>query len=243
MTNRRRALFRVPAAAALVAAVSSAALAAPCGCKSLPSLEQELFEQEWLQREFQEYAMGNKRAPKPGTGQTAADALAGQVLADFRSWLGSPAGGGGARGGAPELGTSWSSCALVAYETVRKNNKTTHREIPFDEAKFRKNNCDEVANYLLTHEQKHVEQCKKYPSSSGVDLGSWQDYSAFDVQAYGAGIKDLRRSIANLARKCGWQGSTNATKKNPVDGDTVDVVPTMAEAKAIAKALGKGKKP
>ena len=68
------------------------------------------------------------------------------------------------------------------------------------------------------------------------------DYAAFDVEAYGVGIKQLRKSIAELARKCGWAGSTNETKKNPVRDQEVDVVPTLEEAKALAKALG-GKKP
>jgi hypothetical protein len=243
MTTRGRTVAsRILVGVLLALACASASFAAPCECKQLPALEQELFEQEWLQREFYEYALGNKTPPRPTGDQTGAEALAGQVLASFRAWLHSPAGSGGSRGGAPELGTSWGKCELVAYRDAGRGRKPRYQEIPFDEKKFRNKNCDELANYLITHEQKHVDQCKKYGDSTRVDINGWMDYAAFDAEAYGAGIKNLRKSIAELAKKCGWHGSTNPTKKNPVTGEDVDVVPTMEEAKAIANALGAGAK-
>lgn len=247
MTTRGRALAGVLASLVIGLSTASSISAAPCGCKKLPALEQELFEQEWLQREFHEYALGKKSPPMPSSEQTPSDALAAQVLSDFKAWESSPAGGRRGRGGAPELGTSWGNCSLVAYQAVwvkdeKGKKKLKYEEIPFDEDKYRKKNCSELADYLIAHEQAHVDQCKKYPESSGFDINNWRDYSAFDVEAYGAGVKNLRKAIAELAKQCGWQGSTNATKTNPEDRQEVDVVPTMAEAKALARALGKGKK-
>jgi hypothetical protein len=174
--------------------------------------------------------------------------MAAQVLIDFKAFKRSPAGGRRGRTGKPELGTSWQDCSLVAYKAVwvkegkPPKSKLKYEEIPFDEDKYREKNCTELADYLIAHEQKHVDQCTKNAQSGSRDINSWRDYSSWDVEAYGAGIKNLRKAIAKLASDCGWQGSTNATKKNPEDGEEVDVVPTMKEAKALAKALGKGKK-
>lgn len=247
MTRRGRALAAVLTGLAIASAAATQAAAQPCGCKKLPALEQELFEQEWLQHEFHEYALGNKTPPSPTGKQTSSDALAAQVLADFRSRKRSPAGGGRGRGGAPELGTGWENCSLVAYKAAWVKNPDTgkkelkYEETPFDEDKYRQKNCTELADYLIAHEQKHVDQCKKYGPGSGFDINNWRDYSAWDTEAYGAGIRNLRKAIAKLASECGWQGSTSETKKNPEDGEEMDVVPTLKEAKALAKALRKGK--
>jgi hypothetical protein len=207
----------------------------PCKCKDLPRMEQELFEQEWLQREFYDYLIEKKTPPKPAPGQTAARALSGQVITDFKNWRGSPA-GGGRRGGGAALGMSWAKCELVSYKKGK--------EVPFDEEKLRVRSCDEVADYLIAHERKHVEQCKRLHDPATPlrrDPNTWMDYAHFDVDAYGEGIKHLRKSIAEVARTCGWAGSTNPTKKI-VREQEVDVVPTMAEARRLAKALAAGKK-
>lgn len=208
-------------------------------CRDLPALERELFEQEWLQHEFHEYALGNKRPPPPAPDKSWSDSLAAQVLADFQSWLRSPAGAGGSKSAAPELGTNWKDCSLAGYRAVRKGKKVEYEEIPFEEKKYRKKHCPALADYLIAHEQKHVDQCKKYRDSTRVDLGNFMDYAAFDTEAYGAGIRNLRSSIAKLAKECGWQGSTQETKQNPEDREQEDVVPTLKEARELAKSLRK----
>lgn len=218
---------------ALFSPAASFAAKGPCQCKDLPAMEQELFEQEWLQREFYEYLIGNKPPPTAGPNQTSAGALSNQVTQSFNQWRRSAAGGGGQGSGGAALGMSWAKCSLVSY-----NGK---KEVPFDEPRLRAQNCQEVADFLIAHEQKHVDQCKAL--SIRQNPSSWMDYAAFDVEAYGAGIKALRKSIAELAKKCGWAGSTNETKKNAIDGQEVDVVPTMQEAKELAKALKGGSKP
>lgn len=225
----------------LLALVFSIALASPAlaaspscdECRDLPKLQQELFEQEWLQHEFRQYALGNKSIPSGGDPKNTAQTLADKVTADFRAWLKTPA-GGGKRDGNPELGTDWSDCSLVAYVTKKK-------KVPFDEKAFRRKNCSQLADYLIAHEMKHVEQCKKYGGSNRVDLSYYMDYAAFDAEAYGTGIRNLRKSIADLAKKCGWEGSTRPTKKNPDDRlpEEQDVVPTKKEVEELAKRVVK----
>lgn len=220
----------------LLALASPALAASPsCDkCRDLPTLQQELFEQEWLQHEFRQYALGNRSLPPGGDPENTAHTLAEQVKADFKKWLKSEAGGGGKRDGDPELGTNWSDCSLVTYVTKTK-------KVPFDEKKFRAKNCTQLADYLIAHEKKHVEQCKKYGGSNRVDLSYYMDYAAFDAEAYGTGIRNLRKSIADLAKKCGWEGSTRQTKKNPDDRlpEEQDVVPTKKEVEELAKRVVK----
>lgn len=219
---------------AFLLALTSSALAAPptCDkCKDLLKLERELFEQEWLQHEFHEYARYAKALPAGGAPGDSSNAMVKQVTADFNAWLKSPAGGGGARDGAAELGTDWKDCKLVTYVGRGKT-------VPFDEKKYREKNCAPLADYLLAHENKHVEQCKAH---KGTDLGYYANYAAFDTEAYGAGIRNLRTSIAALAKKCGWEGSTRSMKKNPEDGEEQDVVPTKKEVDEIIKRVGKKK--
>jgi hypothetical protein len=211
----------------IVIALAAPAFAAPiCNrCGDLPKLEKELSEQEWLQHEFHQYALGNKW-PRGGDSGDTAQAMRDQVIADMNAWLKSPAGGAKESNPGPALATDWSDCTLV---------KT--KKVPFDEKKFREQNCKEFADYLIAHENKHVEQCKKYPSSSGFDLFYYMNYAAMDTEAYGTGIRNLRTSMANLAKKCGWEGSNHNTKKNPEDHQEEDVVPTKKQADELAKRV------
>ena len=59
------------------------------------------------------------------------------------------------------------------------------------------------------------------------------------MRAYGAGIANLRKSIAKLASECGWQGSTRRTKDDR-QGNPVNVVPTPDQVKKLAQTLKKG---
>jgi hypothetical protein len=216
-----------------LAFVSQAHAAPRCDrCKDLPKLEKELFEQEYLQHEFREWALGNRRLRPNGDPKDTAGTMRDQVIESFNAWLKTPAGGGKGGNGRPELGTDWSNCTLVLYVTKTKT-------VPFDEKKYREQECKEIADYLLAHENKHVEQCKKNQATAVLDVSYYMDYAAIDSEAYGAGIRDLRKTIAKLAKECGWQGSTNETKKNPDDGLDEDVVPTKKEAAELAKRVKK----
>ena len=62
-------------------------------------------------------------------------------------------------------------------------------------------------------------------------------YAASDVRAYGAGIRSLRHKIAETALRCGWAGSSSINKKNPVDKNDEETVPTKKDVQEILNAL------
>jgi hypothetical protein len=211
-------------------------------CEDLPMLEEQFFQQEFLRNAFNEYLVWKLPSIPKGSDVSATQAMVDRVTADFNAYLNSPAGGGGGVGGA-ELGTDNTNCKLVLYvkgpdgknviDPVTKKEKT----LPFNEQEYRKKNCAAISDYLLAHENQHVADCK----NDHKDLTQWRNYAAADVRAYANGIRNLRKSIANLARKCGWHGSTQKTKKDS-EGEDAVVIPTMAEAKALATTLKKGGK-
>lgn len=209
-------------------------------CRDLPMLESQLFQQEFLRKAFQEYVDWKVPSVPSGYDGTGRDFMVETITAQFNAYLNSPAGGGGGRGAA-ELGTDFDNCKLVFYVKDAKGKNVidpkTKKEktIPFDEKAYRAKNCKAIADYLLTHENQHVADCK----SQKRDISAWQVYAAYDVRAYAAGIANLRKSIAALASRCGWQGSTNKTKQDS-EGNEVDVVPTPDEVKKLAHALKKG---
>lgn len=210
-------------------------------CKDLPMLEQQLFQQEFLHDQFNDYVT-HKVPTKPpdfkgdGTGR---DYMIATVIKAFNDYLNSPAGGGSGVGQA-ELGTDFDNCKLVLYvkgkdgKNVIDPKTKKEKTLPFDEKDYRQKNCKPIADYLLAHENQHVADCKSDPK----DLSAWQNYAAYDVRAYAAGIKNLRSAIAQLAKECHWQGSNKNTKRMENDVE-VDVVPTPDEMKQLAKAVKK----
>ncbi|HVO31484.1 MAG TPA: hypothetical protein VMV18_12130 [bacterium] len=219
--------------------VPSLASAASCSdCKDLPRLEKELFEQEFLQQAFRQYANYEKNIPAKKGDETDVEALQRSVTADFNAWLHSPAGGGNrnAHGGA-----AWGTgrdCNLVIY-LPGKNKDGSPKTAPFDDAaqkKFRADNCDAITDYLLAHEAVHQKSCK-----DALDIfDDPRIYAADDVRAYGAGIRSLRKYIRTLAESCGWEGSTSETKTDAA-GNKEDVVPTMKRITSGKDALKNGK--
>jgi len=210
-------------------------------CKDLPMLEAQLNQQQFLHDQFNDYLtykVPTRPANYSGDGGSL-DYMIATVLAAFNAYLNSPAGGGGGSGAA-ELGTDFDNCKLVLYvkgkdgKNVIDPKTKKEKTIPFNESDYRSKNCKPIADYLLAHENQHVADCK----SDHKDLSAWQNYAAYDVRAYAAGIASLRKSIAALAKECHWQGSNRNTKR--MEGDMeVDVVPTPDEIKNLANAVKK----
>ena len=145
--------------------------------------------------QFNEYVVRKVPTRPPdfkGDG-TGLDYMRATIIAAFNAYLHSPAGGGGGSGQA-ELGTDFDNCKLVFYvkgkdgKNVIDPKTKKEKTVPFNEDEYRSKNCKPIADYLLAHENQHVADCKSDPK----DLSAWQNYAAYDVRAYAAGIKNLR---------------------------------------------------
>ncbi len=112
--------------------------------------------------------------------------------------------------------------------------------------------CITLLQYPLAHEKKHVENCKnrnardsknlprdtrKPPSDSEeAIIAKVRDFALDDAQAYKVGLDVLRKDTADLAKKCGWEGSAKPRIPMPV--------PTLARAQELAdKAAAAIKQP
>ena len=232
----------------------------PCNrCSDLPRLNKELSEQQFVRDKFQEFidwrlppiAKPTDDDKKKKMGPTAL--MVDFINAEFSQYLHSPGGGGGH--GRATLGTDLANCGLVLYPTDDKGDNLTDKDgneitCPTNKDEVKAMYCPAVADMMLTHEGQHQIDCRNNKKSSQpIDLSEWRNYAAYDVRGYTAGIANLRKSIAELSKKCGWKGSTNKTKKMPLppsgndkrtDTD-VDVIPTPQEIDGLAKTLG-GKK-
>jgi hypothetical protein len=153
------------------------------------------------------------------------DAMQRSAREALTAYMQSPAGGGQKGTAAPAAGTS-ADCKLVLYTPAGK-------QVPYDDATYRKTHSCWDADFTLAHENVHVADCK-----AGLDInGEYESYAASDVRAYGAGVRTLRKLIAETAARCGWKGSTKKTKKNPVDLKDEDVVPTPSDVNELLDAL------
>jgi hypothetical protein len=232
---------------------------APCNkCSDLPKLYKELAEQQFLRDRFQEFIDWRLPPIPKDPKKSAGAAMRDWVTAEFTRYLNSPAGGGNGFG-QPEMGTDIDSCKLVSYPKDDQGKNLTDKDgnditCPVTAQDIKNMYCPAVADMILTHEGQHQTDCKNNKTSSQpVDLADWRNYAVYDVRGYTAGIANLRKSIAALARskQCGWKGSTNKTKKmpmppvggpqKPTDNIDVDVIPTPQEIDGLAKTLG-GKK-
>jgi hypothetical protein len=249
----------------------------PCdSCEALSALEEQLFQQELLRDEFQKYA-SKEKFPVPPDGYTkvrktpqglevsgtATDFMVDSVTAAFQAYLDSPAGGGSGGVGQAELGTDTDTCKLVLYVKGADGKNVRGRDgqpvtKPFDEKKYREDlACEPVADFVLTHERQHIADCSGESLQAvggararGIDRNEWADFAAYDARGYQAGIASLRKSIAALAMRCGWQGSTNPTKPDgsstvPTPEQAKDLgrrptVPTKDQIKSLTDALRRG---
>lgn len=218
---------------AFVASVGAAECKPRCG--ELPAMERELFNQEFLQDRFSKYAKldivaSPQNVPDPDNpGKTMVEtmimAMQREAAAALSAYMKSAAGGGQKGKAAPGAGTN-EKCQKYTY---LPNGK----QIPFDEDLLRKKLACWDVDFTLAHENQHVADCQ-----AGLQINSeYEAYAASDVRAYGAGIRALRSIIAETARRCGWEGSVNKRKKNPVDNKDEDVVPTKADADKLGGAL------
>lgn len=230
-----RGLVRAALAATLVLLPLAADAATPrCDrCSDLPLLENELFEQEFLLQEFQKLL---NNVPYDNVEQIQA-----AMQQKLDQWKSSPAGGGrGSSGGTshPSMGLDLNDCQLTEYvkttttlpggkrKTEWKPRKGDPKQI---EDRYRKAVCKEIADFVMAHENTHKAQCDA--AGGNVDFNNMFTFAQMDVEAYAAGIQSLRDSISNLARQCGWQGSSRSTKK--VGGKDMPVVPTPADIATI----------
>jgi hypothetical protein len=232
----------------------------PCDkCSDLPKLNKELSEQQFLRDKFQEFIDWRlpPLAKEPGDmKKSAGELMRDAVTREFTTYLNSPAGGGNGFG-QPEMGTDLETCKLVSYPKDDKGKNLTDKDgnpitCPVSKADIKAMYCPAVADMILTHEGQHQKDCTANKKASPpLDLAEWRNYAVYDVRGYTAGIANLRKSIAKLAKskQCGWKGSTSKTKKmpmpqpgnqKPTDID-VDVIPTPQEIDTLAKTLG-GKK-
>jgi hypothetical protein len=240
-TARRATLLAAMLGASSVFAAPKASGPPRCErCSDLPMLEGQFFQQEFLRKAFEEYVNWKLPSVPSGYEGTAKDFMVETITAAFSQYLNSPAGGGGGTAAA-ELGTDFDTCTLVFYvkdaqgRNVIDPKTKKPKSIPFDENAYRAKNCKAIADYLLAHENQHVADCK----SQKRDLSSWLVYATYDARAYAAGMRNLRKSIAQLATRCGWEGSTHSTKKD-AEGSDAPVIPTPEEVKTLAHALKTG---
>jgi hypothetical protein len=221
-------------------------------CADLPKLERELYEQEYLLYLYREYTPGDPlyyydpRYLKMPLGK--------RVGKRFREWLGTPAGGGEAKGGSAEAMVAYwlKGCPIVlpvldAQGEVKYGKDDIPETKPFNEAEYRKKNCKEMADFVIAHEKEHQRECeKKWKDKTTADYQDARFIAADEVRGYREGIKNLRETIAKLASECGWTGSTNPVKK-----DGTKTIPTPDEIQKLkdnvrktsaAVQKGKGKK-
>lgn len=236
------------AAAPLAALLATLLAAAPAHasktcdqCEDLPRLYRELLEQEFLRNKFQSWV---SQAYYPvsidAMQQSARNAL--NAASGAEGFYGPSSGGGkgGSSEGAnarPELGTDTSSGKCQLMDLSVKPAK------PITPEAVSRRYCKPVADFLLAHEQSHIDSCKAAQGGKqNINTVEW--FAKDDAAAYQAGIEVLRKYIAALAKQCSWSGSSNELKP-----DKTKVVPTPKEianlatqTKAKAQALQRATK-
>ncbi len=206
-------------------------------CKDLPKLYRELLEQEFLRNLFKSWVDQSYYPATVDTMQKYAAKQLGVAMKGNLYGVLAPQGGGGQGGGAaPAYGTDLTSkdCRLVEYLTCKKNagqanEEEVQKQVPVTPDDVRARNCKPIADYVLAHEGRHQEQCRKQWQETKSDKFITVEYVAQDdYAAYEKGIAVLRDYIAKLAKDCGWSGSTNERKS-----DGTMTVPTPEEIQQL----------
>ncbi len=223
------------ALACLVTATPASAAAGCDKCSDLPRLYRELLEQEFLRNRFDRWV---KEAYYPVSVEAMQQSAADQLGAAMRGGLYGPlktdSGPGGKGGAAPSFGTDLNnkSCALVEYV---KDAQGKQVQRPVTPEQVQKKLCAPMAKFVLTHEGHHQASCRAaYAAGGAAKFGTTEFVAKDDVEAYQAGIAVLRDHIAELARKCGWSGSTNARRP-----DGTSTVPTPDQVMELKNATKK----
>jgi hypothetical protein len=117
--------------------------------------------------------------------------------------------------------------------TVPKDNDQDYKTITKKEYLQKKASCSALLEFAWVHEEVHVESCKNW---SAKDKENVYVIAKDEVKAYQAGIDMLRKEAAELAKKCGWEGSAKPHIPMPV--------PILARAQELAdKAAAAIKQP
>ncbi len=225
-------------------------------CSDLTLLQKELAEQQWLRHHFEEYL--SWRLPPGPKGDTddrsTIQRMQDFAQAEFNAWLKSPAGGSSSSGQA-DAATQLDTCELMlpvrdANGQNKKNKDGTLVMRVVKPAEVRAKHCAAMADEVLSHEGQHQIDCRANKKQQPpMDMTNYRNFAAYDVRGYSAGIASLKKSIAALAKKCGWKGTTRKTKQKipqvPTDKREdieEDVIPTPKELDELAGALMGGKK-
>lgn len=225
------------AVAAWMAAASLGAQGVPapaCAkCKDIARMQRELDQQKVARDAFREFTYdaqgkeGMRRVKSVPELQAAHAALFGQMMNGGRRPKGR-----GRIVAKPALGTNAPECTIVEY--------VAGREIPLDEARFRKKECL-FADFLIEHEKKHVEQCER-AKAEGL-LSTWEDpvvTAEREARAYQKGIDHLEAQLASLRASC--LVAASGPKKNPDQAlaSASDPADLQRQARLAAQALKKG---
>jgi hypothetical protein len=215
---------------ALFAATAARAEASKCDqCSDLPRLYRELLDQEFLAEKFNSWV---KQSYYPRSISTVKRSAANALTAAARGSLYGvlkPSGSGGGPGAGPAYGTDLNNrnCGLREYAPPDPNDAGSDEDkeppsSPTTPEKIRAKECKPVAEAVIVHEGVHQEWCRgAYRSGKTQVLESVEEFVKNDLAAYKEGVRSLRESIADLALRCRWGGSTN-----PVKPDGTKTVPT-----------------
>lgn len=225
-------------------------------CSDLTRLQKELAEQQWLRKHFEEYL--SWRLPPGAKGdkddRSTIQRMQDFAQAEFIKYLNTPAGGGSGSGQA-EAATQLDTCELMlpVRDANGQNKKGKDGSLVMrvvKPAEIRAQYCPAIADMILTHEGQHQIDCKaNKKEATPRDMTNYRNFAAYDARGYSAGIASLKKSIAALAKKCGWKGTTRKQKQPipqvPTDDRKdieEDVIPTPQELDALAGTLAGGKK-
>jgi hypothetical protein len=200
-------------------------------CEDLPSLMQELKEQEWLRDKFYQYSPWEK-----GYQLSASDVedLQAKVKHAFNAWQKAPSGGGGGEG-EPTMGTHPDDCRLVFYVQDAEGKTSTQ---PYDEAKMKARYCPAVLAFMLAHEASHQRTCRALGKKNKAFLSRPEFVAADEVKAYEEGIRVLEKAINDLAARCKEEGTTATYRLDRNQKITpAKVYESEEKAKKIAEAM------
>lgn len=188
-------------------------------CSDLPMLYRELLEHEFLRNQFDSWIRQRYYPATVDIMQTlAANYLGTAMQGQLYGVLAPNTAGGQGGNAAPAYGTDLTSksCGLVEYFRCRKGGKddeVVEVQAPVTPEEVRAKHCKPIADALLAHEGHHQKTCGSSWNQNGSDKFVTVEYVANDDrEAYQVGIGVLRQYIAQLARDCGWSGSTNARR-------------------------------
>lgn len=207
----------------LLAGASAASAKAPkCDqCSDLPALESELIVQEAIYAKVRQYVRNETDyqliAESPEKLQEILEQVADQVS-------GGGDGGGGDAAPALTVDVGTKKCRMYLLKDGKRK--------PFKKKALKKAYCGPVADYLFTHENAHRISCKQYwKDGRESEYAKTEFVAADEMQAYWKGIVSLRRSIAALARRCGWEDSCARPLSAPVTLtlDAAEKVPCHGE--------------